>query len=276
MVTGASSGIGRATALLLDRSGFEVFAGVLDEGEAAALQAAGSDRLTAVTLDVTDADSVAAAARRIEDEVGDQGLAGLVNNAGIAAIGPLEHLPVDRIRAVFEVNVFGVIAVTQAFAELLRQGRGRVVNISSVGAWIAMPWISPINASKAAVASFSDAMRIELGPSGIDVIAVEPGSIRTPGSEGMEAMASKALEGLPAAGRERYETTMRDFIKAMSASESKGSPPEVVAEAVRTALVARAPRTRYPAGANARRLSWLGRLLPNPALDRLRAALFRN
>lgn len=161
LVTGASSGIGQATALLLDRSGFTVYAGVMSDAEAEELRAAASERLRPVTIDVTDRSSIGAATEQASAEVGERGLARLVNNAGIAAAGPLEYVDLDRIRSVFEVNVFGLPAVTQAFAPLLRQGRGRVVNVSSVGAWISLPFVSPINASKAAVASFNDALLLD-------------------------------------------------------------------------------------------------------------------
>jgi NAD(P)-dependent dehydrogenase (short-subunit alcohol dehydrogenase family) len=275
LVTGASSGIGRATALLLDRSGFTVHAGVMSAAEADALRGAASERMRPVTIDVTDAASIATAVEEVSSEVAEHGLTGLVNNAGIAAVGPLEYLAIDRIRKVFEVNVFGLLAVTQAFAPLIRRGDGRVVNISSVGAWISLPYVSPINASKAAVESFNDALRMELAPFGIEVIAVEPGSIRTPGSEGMDKAGEQAIATLPEPGREQYGTRMRGFVQAMSRMELKGSPPEVVAKTVLTALSDPSPRTRYPSGSNARLLSWLGRLVPNPLLDRLRARLFR-
>jgi len=274
LVTGCGSGIGRAAALLLDRSGCDVYAGVMSEAEEGDLRAAGSERIRPLILDVTDSSSVEAAAGRVAGEVGERGLTGLVNNAGIAAAGPLEHVPIERLRSVFDVNVFGLLAVTQAFLPLLRSGGGRIVNVSSVGAWISLPFVSPINASKAAVKSFDDALRMELAPHGIDVVAIEPGSIRTAGSEGMVAMGDDAIAALPEAGRERYGERMRAFVAAMSKSELKGSPPDTVAETILAALTVRRPRTRYPTGSNARLLTWLGRLVPNPALDRLRDRLF--
>ena len=275
LVTGASSGIGKATALALDRAGMTVFAAVRTPDDAEAASAGASERLRPVMLDVTDASSIAAASEQVGGLVGEAGLTGLVNNAGIAAVGPLEYLPLARLRTVLEVNVIGVVAVTQAFLPLLRRGVGRIVNVSSVGAWISLPYVSPINASKAAVEKLNDALRMELEPFGLRVIAVEPGSIRTPGSEGLEAMAERAIASLPDEGRDRYGAALDRFVRAMSRQELQGSPPEAVAAAVLTALTAREPRTRYSAGARARTLSWLGRLLPNPALDALRRSLFR-
>src|SRR5262245_46623268 len=132
LVTGASSGIGRATALLLDRNGFRVFAGVRRSEDGESLRKQASERLTPVLLDVTDPRSIEAAARSVGDELGGRALAGLVNNAGVDIAGPLETSSLDKARLQFEVNVIGLLAVTQAFLPLLRQSRGRIVNLGSV------------------------------------------------------------------------------------------------------------------------------------------------
>ena len=136
-ITGASKGIGRPTALYLDSKGFSVFAGARSQDDAAALAKSASERLLPLILDVTNQEQIAQAASQVKERVGDTGLAGLVNNAGIVAAAPLEFLPIDEFRHQLEVNLIGQLAVTQALLPLIRQARGRVVNISSVGGRIA-------------------------------------------------------------------------------------------------------------------------------------------
>src|SRR5262245_5535409 len=174
VITGASSGIGRA--MRLDQLGFHVFAGVRNPADGDALKSKSSERLSPVLLDVTSEDSIARAARSI----GDAPIAGLVNNAGIAVGGPLEMVPIPLWRKQFEVNVIGQVAVTQAFLPLLRVGRGRIVNIGSIAGRSALPFTSPYCSSKFALEGLSDSLRMELRQWGISVSIVEPGSIRTP------------------------------------------------------------------------------------------------
>src|SRR5689334_6739039 len=168
LVTGASTGIGRATALELARRGATVYAGVRDP---AAVDGLG---LTPVELDVTDAEQVAALSTRLER------LDGLVNNAGIAVTGPLEHLPLDEVRRQLEVNALGQLAVTQACLPALRAARGRIVNMSSISGRVAFPMFGPYAASKFALEAFSDSLRRELRGSGVDVVVIEPGGVTTP------------------------------------------------------------------------------------------------
>src|SRR5205809_5130593 len=159
LITGASTGIGRACAIALDRSGFRVFAGVRKAADGDALRSE-SPRIEPVIIDVTDQATIDAAAKQIDE------LYGLVNNAGITVAGPVEYLPVDDVRRQFEVNVFGHLAVTQAFLPLIRKARGaRIVFMSSVGGRVpSSPFLSPYNASKHALESFGDALRVELAP----------------------------------------------------------------------------------------------------------------
>ena len=185
VITGASTGIGRATALRLARAGFDVLAGVRREEDGAALR--GEDgRIEPVLVDVTDAGQVAGLAAR----VGGAPLAGLVNNAGIAVAGPLEGIPLDDVRRQYEVNVFGLLAVTQALLQSIRAGHGRIVNIGSIGGRINTPFVGPYSSSKAAVRSLSAALRRELRPWDIRVALVEPGALDTPiwrkGEEGAQ------------------------------------------------------------------------------------------
>ncbi len=246
LVTGASTGIGRACALTLDRAGFRVFAGVRKDADAAALRTAASARLTPVFLDIADAASVAGAARQVGDAVGAAGLAGLVNNAGIGVAGPVEYLPLDDLRRQFEVNVFGQVAVTQACLPLLRRARGRIVNIGSVGDRLTIPFGGALCGSKSALASLTDALRLELRPWGLRVCLIEPASIHTPAVDKTLADVEGRIRALPPEGAARYAALLRTFTARAVRRERDGSAPEVVAAAVRHALTAARPRTRYP------------------------------
>ncbi len=274
MVTGASSGIGRACALTLDRHGFQVFAGVRKERDADALRDAASDRLIPLFIDVTDQTTIAHATAEVNDAVGSAGLSGLVNNAGIGVSGPVEYLPLDDLRYQFDVNVFGQIAVTEAFLPLLRSAHGRVVNIGSVGDRIAIPFGGALCASKSAFASLNDALRLELRPWGIHVCLIEPASISTPAADKMLGANEKTIQQLPSDGAERYAALCRTFIQRFVQREKNGSSPDVVAAVVLEALTAPKPKTRYPVGKDARLLTLLAWLMPDRWLDPLRLRLF--
>ena len=274
LVTGASSGMGRACALRLARGGFTVFAGVRRERDARALEESGGQPLIPVILDVTSEPSIGDAFRTIRDAVGEAGLAGLVNNAGIAVTGPVEIVPLEEIRRQFEVNVFGQIAVTQAFLPLIRAARGRIVNVGSVGAKFALPFAGGLNASKAALESLSDSLRMELRPWGIRVVLISPGSIRTAAEAKLEADSEAAVNAFSPEGRARYAAPYRAFVRSMLALESRGVGPEAMAEKVHRALTARVPRRRYPVGPRSRLLPLLFATLPAAAADGLRLRLF--
>jgi NAD(P)-dependent dehydrogenase (short-subunit alcohol dehydrogenase family) len=272
LVTGASSGIGRACALELASSGFRVFAGVRKEEDAQALEDAARGHLTPLFIDVTDPSSVASAAETVEEAVGEAGLVGLVNNAGVGVAWPLELVPLNELRHQFEVNVFGQLSVTQAFLPLIRVARGRIVNIGSVGGWITMPFGGPLCASKHALKSVNDALRMELYPWGIRVSLIEPGAISTRAVDKLEAGVDETIEEFPAPGRARYADAFRAMTVRAVAHERSGSPPEVVAEAVLHAMTAKKPKARYPVGAGSRLQSTLARVLPDRLLDQM---LFR-
>src|SRR4028119_876827 len=157
VVTGASTGIGRACALSLDAMGFRVFAGVRKSEDGESLRKASSSRLTPVFIDVTDEQSIATAAAEVSRVVGDAGLAGLVNNAGVAIPGPLEYLPLEELRRQLEINLVGQLAVTQAFLPLLRKAQGRIVNISSLAGKLTTPFNGAYSAAKHGIEAFSDA-----------------------------------------------------------------------------------------------------------------------
>src|SRR6266704_2863483 len=205
LVTGASSGIGRAVAGELVRRGFTVFGTIRRRDDAASLAALGA---TPVTLDVTAAATIAAARAQLERALAGQPLAGLVNNAGIPAAGPLELFPLDDLRRVLEVNVIGVVAVTQAFPPLLKASRGRIVNISSVAGRGALPFVGPYAASKFGLEAISDSLRRELLPFGVRVIVIEPGSFKTAIWSKVEAMDLRRYAGTP------YESVLERFRRA--------------------------------------------------------------
>jgi NAD(P)-dependent dehydrogenase (short-subunit alcohol dehydrogenase family) len=274
LVTGASSGIGRACALKLISSGFRVFAGVRKEEDAQALKGAAMGYLTPLFIDITDPDSVASAAETVEEAVGESGLFGLINNAGVGEAWPLEFVPLDRFRRQFEVNVFGHLAVTQAFLPLIRAATGRIVNVGSVGGRITMPFGGPLSAPRHALVAMNDALRMELYPWGIHVVLIEGGSISTRAVDKLEASAKATIDELPTAGRARYAEAFRTALTRAVARTRAGSLPEVVAEAVLRTLTDRTPKTRYPVGADTRMLLTLSTVLPDRLLDQVRFRVF--
>jgi NAD(P)-dependent dehydrogenase (short-subunit alcohol dehydrogenase family) len=263
VITGASTGIGQACALHLDKKEWRVFAWVRKESDGTTLKQRASDRLTAMYLDVTNAESILLARQTVADAVGPTGLSGLVNNAGIPLGGPLEFLDTADVRRQLDVNVIGVIAVTQAFLPLLRLGRGRIVNMSSISGRIALPFLSPYAASKFALEAISDSLRVELGPWGISVSVVEPGDVATPVWEKSLAVIDDLLKKVPPQALELYGS----IVEPMRALfKPHGIAPEQVAQIVAHALTARRPRTRYLVGQDAKVLALLA-LLPDRIRD---------
>lgn len=252
LITGASTGIGRECALRLDARGFQVFATVRKESDAESLKKEASDRLQAVFLDLTDQASIVQAEKTIAPELSNRGLAGLVNNAGIAVPAPLEFIPLEDLRRQLEINLIGQIAVTQVFLHHLRRARGRVINMSSISGQIAMPFISPYAASKFALEAISDALRVELRPWGIHVIIVEPGSIRTPIWEKSLGKALQRLNDYPPAAIKYYGKYIQRVINLAESSGRNGLPAEAVSRVVERALNDRLPKTRYVIGRGTR------------------------
>jgi NAD(P)-dependent dehydrogenase (short-subunit alcohol dehydrogenase family) len=267
LVTGSSTGIGRAIALRLDRDGWRVFAGVRRAQDAESLRAEGSDRLVPVILDVTDAAEVAAAAELVGERVGESGLDGLVNNAGIAVLSPLETIPLEDFRRQIEVNLTGQVAVTQAMLPLVRRAGGRVVFVSSIGGRMALPFGAPYHAAKFGVEAVADCLRQELAPWKIGVVVIEPGSIDTPIWERGERIADDVAARAPAAQEALYGQRIERFRAAVRRTAERGIAPDKVAKAAAHALTARRPRTRYVVGADARGQALAHRLLPDRAFD---------
>ena len=269
LITGASTGIGRASALRMDAEGWRVFAAVRREEDATALRDAGSDRLVPVMLDVTDAGQIAAAVKQVAAEVGEAGLDGLVNNAGIAVLSPLETIPVEDFRRQIEVNLTAQVAVTQAFLPLIRRATGRVVFVSSIGGRMALPFGAPYHASKYGIEAVADCLRQELRPWKIDVAVIEPGSIDTAIWERGERIADEVSERAHDSQEELYGKTIERFRAAVKRTADRGIPPEKVAKAILHALTAGRPRTRYVVGADARGQAIARRVLPDRAFDAL-------
>jgi NAD(P)-dependent dehydrogenase (short-subunit alcohol dehydrogenase family) len=269
LITGASTGIGRASAQRMDAAGWRVFASVRREEDATSLRDAASERLVPLLLDVTDPDQIAATAERVGGEVGAGGLDGLVNNAGIAVMAPLETIPIEDLRHQLEVNLISQVAVTQAMLPLIRTARGRVAFISSIGGRMAMPFGAPYHASKYGIEAVVDCLRQELRPWGIDVVAIEPGSIDTPIWERGEKRADAAADQAPPAQEALYGKQIESFRGAVRRTAERGIPPAKVAGAVHHALTARRPRTRYLVGADARGQALLSGLLPDRVMDRI-------
>jgi NAD(P)-dependent dehydrogenase (short-subunit alcohol dehydrogenase family) len=274
LITGASTGIGRATALRLAAAGWTVLAGVRDPvaGEHLLAEAV-AGRVIPLTLDVTDSGQIEQARVRVQEETaragGMQGgrLDALVNNAGIGVGGPLELLSPEDLRMQFEVNVFGQVAVTRALLPALRAARGRIVLVSSIGGRVAVPFNGPYAASKHALEALGDALRGELHSSSIRVCMVEPGSVKTP----IWGKARDTAEGLeiPPELQDEYGSVPAAFAKILTDTERRGVAPEQVAATIERALTARRPRARYLVGRDARGMVLAHALLPTGAFDRV-------
>jgi NAD(P)-dependent dehydrogenase (short-subunit alcohol dehydrogenase family) len=273
VVTGASTGIGLAASQRLAADGFDVFASVRKDSDAERLRALG---LWPLMLDVTDPESIAAAVAEVEAAVGTGGLAGLVNNAGVAITAPLEFIPLDRLREQMDINFIGQIAVTQAFLPALRAARGRIVFISSIGGKIAMPLVGAYAASKFALEGAADSLRRELRGQGIEVSVVEPGGVKTPiWAKGTET-GNEIEAQLPAQAGELYGHLTAALRKASAdIATNSGIEPEEVADRVAHALTARKPKTRYLVGRDAKARAAVAKRIPDRWFDALIARALR-
>lgn len=268
MITGTSTGMGRATALLLDRSEYRVFAGVRKEADAENLRRAASDRLLPVILDITVPEQIAAAVDTVGAALGpDRGLKGLVNNAGICEPGPIETIAVERFRRQMEVNVIGHVAVTQAFLPLIRKGPGRIINVTSAMALAPFPCFGAYAASKAALEAMSDSLRRELSRWKIPVSIIEPGTTEaaiwdtTPNSPHEVPEEQSKTELL-----KMYDELSGQVHDLLMQGRKVAYPPEAIAETIKTALEARWPKSRYQRGPGAK-MAIRGTHLPDAILD---------
>jgi NAD(P)-dependent dehydrogenase (short-subunit alcohol dehydrogenase family) len=277
LITGASTGIGRATALRLSTSGWTVLAGVRDPGAGEQLvadaQPGASGRLIPLSLDVTDAEQVAAARARVDEEAASAGssprggLDALVNNAGIGIGGPLELVSAEDLRRQFEVNVFAQVAVTQALLPALRRAGGRIVFVSSIGGRVAMAFTAPYAASKHAIEAFGDALRVELRSSGVRVALVEPGSVATPIWDKSRTEAERVV--IPPELQGAYGNIPAAMDKVLEDTARRGVPPEEVAATIERALTSSRMKARYIVGRDAKAMLIARRLLPDLVFDRV-------
>jgi NAD(P)-dependent dehydrogenase (short-subunit alcohol dehydrogenase family) len=268
VITGASSGIGKASALRLDQLGFRVFAGVRRERDGEALRHEASERLTPLVIDVTDTASIDAAVAVVTNAIGSAGLTALINNAGIAVAGPLEFLPLADLRRQFEVNVVGPVAVTQAFLALVRRGKGRIINIGSTSGRSVLPFAGAYGASKHALRACTVALRMELQPWGIPVTSIEPSTVATP-IWARSVIASEERERTSSPWeRERYGHALKIVNRVAGEQAHAGTPIATVVDVVVRAVTARRPRTVYTVGRNAR-LRVMLEMLPDHLRDRI-------
>ena len=257
VITGASTGIGKATALHLDQLGCSVFAGVRKETDGEALARTASPRLTPIILDVTREDTITAGMERVAGRTGGE-LFGLINNAGMSLNGPLELLQLSEIGRLMEVNVLGLLAVTKAFIPLLRKGKGRLVNVSSGHGLLAIPDKSAYAASKFAVQAISDSLRLELRPFGVQVSNLVVGKVDTAVLGKILADRQRLADSADPEVLELYAPLFEFFDREVK--NLPGIPPEEVAKVVARALNARKPKAHYLIGPGAKKMRNLARL----------------
>ncbi len=249
LITGTSTGIGRATALLLDRSGYKVYAGVRKEKDADSLRSEASEHLHPLILDVTNEAHIAAAIAELRHELGpDRGLFCLINNAGTAEGGPLEIMALERMRRQFDINVFGAVAMTQAALPLLHQAKGRIINVVSPAAYCPMPFLGSYSGTKAALWAMSLSMRRELKWFGVKVSMIVPGFIKTDVWDAvrrtMDCVAQEDSSG-------QYLNLMNGLMEFVTGPGDKAAPPELVAKTMLQIVKAKNPRSTYRVGPGA-------------------------
>jgi NAD(P)-dependent dehydrogenase (short-subunit alcohol dehydrogenase family) len=273
IVTGATAGLGAAIARDLAGHGFHVLAGVRRERDADAIQAPGIEPLV---LDITDPAHIHGLVARINGDPESRGVRALVNNAALGLNAPVEAFPLPEWRRLFEVNLFGHVAMTQAVLPALIRSTGRVVNISSVGGKLATATHGPYAATKFALEAVSDALRREMAPLGVSVVVIEPGAIKTQGADRAIAASRELAAAMAPEQLERYGPLLHAAIATqIAANTERGLSADAVAKVVVKAITARAPRTRYTVGRDAAVLAGLVRVLPDRALDRILAGLLR-
>ncbi|MGM1017091.1 MAG: SDR family NAD(P)-dependent oxidoreductase [Actinomycetota bacterium] len=266
VISGASSGIGAATARNLAARGYHVLAGVRRDEDADAIR---SDLIEPITLDITVPGHVTALAARIADDPDERPLRAVINNAGIEINAPIEVLPLDIWREQFEVNLFGHIAITQALLPALRRSRGRVVNISSVGAEAALPIYGAYAGSKAALESASDALRREVSSQGIQVVIVQSGGVQTPMAEKSGPSSLRLAENMSPEQSDLYSELISSTVRFQSSFLTRAITAEKAAAKIARITTTRRPRTRYSLGPDAAFALPFNRVLPDRLMDRL-------
>jgi NAD(P)-dependent dehydrogenase (short-subunit alcohol dehydrogenase family) len=270
VVTGASTGMGAAAARELARRGFHVLAGVRRERDADAIRSTG---IEPVILDITESEHIEALAARVAGDP--RTLHALVNNAGIQVNAPVEALPMAEWRWVFEVNLFGHIAVTQALLPALLRSRGRVINISSIGGKAAMPTYGAYAGAKFALEAVSDSLRREVAPLGVQVVVVEPGGVRTEMATRGIATANRLADRMTSEQDQRYGGLVQAINALMASGTASGVTADAAARVIAKVVTTHKPRTRYTIGRDAALIIPLARLLSDRTLDRILAANLR-
>ena len=273
-ITGSSSGIGKACVLALDKLGYDVFAGVRTMEDGQSLRQIASDRLHPVMVDITNPEQIMAAVETVRQGLGERPLKGLINNAGIAVGGPLEFVPIDKLRHQLEVNLIGHVRLSQAFIPLLRKSQGRIINVGSIAGIFAPPLMGPYCASKYAMEAISDVLRRELRPWNIKVSLLEPGIIDTKIWEKASTQADRAIKEAPEEMIQLYGPLVELIRKHVADNQKRAQSPAVVAKAVVHALTAPHPKARYLVGPKAwtqKMLSWLSENIQ----DRMIASYFK-
>jgi NAD(P)-dependent dehydrogenase (short-subunit alcohol dehydrogenase family) len=268
VITGTSTGIGAASALLLAEKGFQVFAGVRNEADGQALKTRSSEDLTPVVVDITDEASISDAVDSVGSAVAERGLFGLVNNAGIVKPGPLEFQPMSDFRRQLEVNLFGQVAMTQAFLPLIRRGKGRIVNVGSIGGRVVLPLHGAYSASKFGMEAVSDALRLELRQWRIPVSHIDPGATETAIFGKTLAAIDQVEKTLIDAGHQEYDGQIAGIRRLVQKTAAHAAPVDDLSNTVVKALEAKKPKSRYLAGNGAEAAVALARTASDSIKDR--------
>jgi NAD(P)-dependent dehydrogenase (short-subunit alcohol dehydrogenase family) len=269
LVTGAGTGLGFATAKLLSENGWQVFGTIIPSQSPDELKELG---ITPIVMDITDRESVADGYEYVANKVGDKGLAALINVAGVAGIagGVIEGVSEERIKALFDVNVFGTIRVIQVFLPLLREyGPARIVNVSSSGVRVPSAFSGIYAISKYAVEGITNSLRYEMPIFGIQVTSIEPGAMDTPMTANSKENMAKTWDMMPEAVRELYYEKLNPSLEYMDNMIQQANPPEVVAKVILKALNAKKMRIRYVGGKDVRFMPFLQRLLGENLFEKL-------
>ena len=272
VVTGASSGIGAATARELAHRGFHVLAGVRRDVDADALRIT---NIEPCMLDITNEAEIAALVQRIAGDPERRPLRALVNNAGLAVNAPLETYPLAEWRRLYEVNLFGHVAMMQALLPGLIESQGTIVNISSVGGKVAMATYGPYAGTKFALEAISDALRREVGSLGVKVVIIEPGAVTTGMLGGVAVAGERIIGAMTTEQHSRYAPLLRAVIAQAQASIPGGAPPEEAGRVIADAIISKRPRTRYTVGRSTSTIIRLTKILPDRMLDGLLARNLR-
>ena len=273
LLTGTSSGIGKATMEAALAQGFHVFAGDRSNSSARGGAVPDDETLTKIHLDITKAEDIAAAVAMIDAHVGDSGLDALANIAGIGIPGPLEIMPMESLRASFEVDFFGQVALTQPLIPLIRKASGRIIFIGSVVDRTTIPFFGALASSKSAIAAVSGTLRQELAPWGIDVVLVEPGFISTGADKATKARMDKLIDDFSPAEEALYGEMFRTSTAKGYKTQTSGSSPDGVADVILEAITTSKPKDHYLTGSKAHLVATVAKL-PQRVQDQLKRKAF--